>query len=106
MLVFIFSKYFLFFFSKLFSIIKEKKYKEFKINLELLHDQFESVKSTIPQHLASLYEPHLKQALDVVNPGCYILTWSSLNIGMCFLLLLLFRLKQHTFQFRCIFKTI
>ena len=63
-------------------IFKEKKYKDFKINLELLYEEFEEVKARIPKHLASLYEPHIKQALDVVNPGCYILTWSSLNIGI------------------------
>jgi dynein heavy chain, axonemal len=63
-------------------IFKEKKYKDFKIHLELLHDEFEDVKEKIPKHLTSLYEPHIKQTLDVINPGCYILTWSSLNIGI------------------------
>ena len=47
----------------------------------MLHDEFEQVKAMMPEHLLNLYEPHIQNALDACNPGCYILTWNSLNIG-------------------------
>jgi hypothetical protein len=47
----------------------------------MLFNDLETVKSMMPRHLTALYEPHVKQTLDVCNPGSYILTWSSLNIG-------------------------
>lgn len=63
-------------------LIQEKKYKQYKSHLEMLFKDFEEVKELMPSHLISLYEPHIKQTLDVCNPGCYILTWTSLNIGI------------------------
>lgn len=30
--------------------------------------------------MLDLFEPHITQTLDLCNPGCFILTWNSLNI--------------------------
>ena len=85
---------------------QEKKYKEYKSNLEMLFNDLETVKAKMPQHLLGLYDPHIKQTLDVCNPGVFILTWNSLNIGKTldrqasrFIILLIL-------VFRCIFKDI
>lgn len=41
---------------------------------------YKEVLKKIPYHLLDLFEPHIIQTLDLCNPGCYILTWNSLNI--------------------------
>lgn len=46
----------------------------------LLIDFNKTVK-IIPNHFRDLFEFHIKQTLDLCNPGCFILTWNSLNIG-------------------------
>src|SRR5579883_2026980 len=35
----------------------------------------------IPPHYMDLFECHIKNTLELCNQGCFILTWSSLNIG-------------------------
>lgn len=60
---------------------KEKKYKLYKSNLEMLLIEFNRIVEMIPIHLIDLFEPHIRQALELCNQGCNILTWSSLNIG-------------------------
>lgn len=46
----------------------------------MLLRSYKVVLRTIPYHLLDLYEPHIRQTLDLCNPGCFILTWNSLNI--------------------------
>lgn len=41
---------------------------------------YKEVLKKIPYHLLDLFEPHIIQTLDLCNPGCFILTWNSLNI--------------------------
>lgn len=71
------------------NFIKEKKFKLFKSNLDLLVSEYKRVVSSIPTHIFSLFRPHIKQTLDLCNPGCFILTWNSLNIGITFYSLLI-----------------
>jgi hypothetical protein len=61
--------------------LKEKKFKLYKSNLETLHSSYEKCLKLIPNHYLTLFEPHIKQTLDLCNQGCFILTWNSLNIG-------------------------
>ena len=61
-------------------LAQEKKYKLYKSNLEMLVIEYRKVMRQIPTHLFSLYHSHIRQTLDLVNPGCFILTWNSLNI--------------------------
>lgn len=65
-------------------LAQEKKYKLYKSNLDSLLSTYKSALKLIPNHLFSLFEPHIKQTLDLCNQGCFILTWNSLNIGMNF----------------------
>jgi dynein heavy chain, axonemal len=60
---------------------KEKKFKQYRSHLEMLFSEYEKVYKSIPDNLQALFEPHVKLTLDVCNPGCFILTWNSLNIG-------------------------
>ena len=65
-------------------LAQEKKFKQFKSNLEMLQHEYKKVINLIPAHLFGLFKAHIKQTLDLCNPGCFILTWSSLNIGILF----------------------
>jgi dynein heavy chain len=58
----------------------EKKFKQYKSNLDMLLLNYKKVLRLIPEHYLGLFEPHVKQTLDLTNPGCSILTWNSLNI--------------------------
>lgn len=67
----------------------------------LLHD-YKKVVSSIPAHLFGLFQAHVKSLLDLCNPGCFILTWNSLNIGKFQYVLNLFEndfFKQILFRF-------
>lgn len=59
---------------------QEKKFKQYKSNLDMLLRSYKEVLRKIPHHLLDLYEQHIRQTLDLCNPGCFILTWNSLNI--------------------------
>lgn len=61
-------------------LAQEKKFKQFKSNLEMLQHEYKRVINLIPAHFFGLFKAHIKQTFDLCNPGCFILTWSSLNI--------------------------
>jgi hypothetical protein len=65
---------------------QETKFKQYKSNLDMIVNGYNKVLKSIPDHLFELFQPHIKQALDLTNSGCCILTWSSLNIGNVYFL--------------------
>ena len=64
---------------------QEKKFKLYKSNLDTLLKDYEKCIEQIPEHMYDLFKVHIKQTLDLCDPGCAILTWNSLNIGNFFL---------------------
>lgn len=61
---------------------QEKKFKLYKSNLDTLLKDYKKCINQIPEHMYDLFKIHIKQTLDLCDPGCSILTWNSLNIGM------------------------
>jgi len=59
---------------------QEKKFKQYKSNLDMLLSDYKKCKQQIPAHMFELFRVHVKQTLDLCDPGCAILTWNSLNI--------------------------
>lgn len=61
-------------------LAQEKKFKLYKSNLDTLLNDYTKCVNQIPGHMFNLFKGHIKQTLDLCDPGCAILTWNSLNI--------------------------
>ncbi len=59
---------------------QEKKFKQYKSNLDMLLSDYKKCVQQIPAHMFELFRAHVRQTLDLCDPGCAILTWNSLNI--------------------------
>lgn len=60
---------------------QEARFKKYRAHLELVLSEYSLVCQQVPHHLKSLFQPHINNVHQQLQPGLSTLAWNSMNIG-------------------------